>query len=196
MGKIYNEAIEEQCSKGILVLDWFYIARTPLTKRWMRFVKREASSIERKALKGLRWLLYKRSSNRSKQDSRLLNAVKKVNKDEFEQFWWYKTPLHTKRFFMRRTIPAENTPSTYYQHMLFSLTIFRLYLLKAAKYKCKIVFSDLIDSSPLGNRCWHMLPARGLLLKPSVHLKDFMDKMIIYAQLFFKYFVPPANMKK
>lgn len=31
-----------------------FILPEPLTKRWMRFVKREASSIERKALKGLR----------------------------------------------------------------------------------------------------------------------------------------------
>jgi len=50
----------------------------------------------RKALKGLRWLLFKHSSRRSKKDTRILNALRKGNrrihrawilKDEFEQFW-------------------------------------------------------------------------------------------------------------
>ena len=65
---------------------------------------------ERRALKGLRWLLFKHSSKRSKKDSRILNALSKGNrriyrawvlKDEFEQFWDYKAPWAAERFIKR-----------------------------------------------------------------------------------------------
>ena len=65
---------------------------------------------DRKALKGLRWLLYRHSSTRSKKDTQTLRALDKANrriyrawqlKDEFEQFWEYKAPWAAERFIRR-----------------------------------------------------------------------------------------------
>ena len=68
---------------------------------------REATGDERKALKGLRWLLFRHPAKRSKADTRVLNQLRKSNrrihrawvlKDEFNQFWDYKTQRGAKRF--------------------------------------------------------------------------------------------------
>ncbi len=68
---------------------------------------REAGADDRKALKGLRWLLYRHSATRSRKDTRTLKALEKANnriyrawrlKDEFEQFWEYKIPWAAERF--------------------------------------------------------------------------------------------------
>lgn len=109
MSETYIGAIEDHCSNAILVLDRFHIVKAlneavdeVRKEQW-----RKASVDERKALKGLRWLLFKHSSNRSKKQSRILNALHKGNrrihrawvlKDEFEQFWDYKAPWAAERF--------------------------------------------------------------------------------------------------
>ena len=112
MSETYIGAIEDHCSNAILVLDRFHIVKAlneavdeVRKEQW-----RKASVDERKAIKGLRWLLFKHSSNRSKKQSRILNALHKGNrrihrawvlKDEFEQFWDYKAPWAAKRFLKR-----------------------------------------------------------------------------------------------
>ena len=112
MSESYIGAIEDHCLNANLVLDRFHIAKAlneavdeVRKEQW-----REASLDERKALKGLRWLLFKHSSKRSKKDSRTLNALSKGNrrihrawvlKDEFEQFWDYKAPWAADRFIKR-----------------------------------------------------------------------------------------------
>lgn len=112
MSQAYIGAIEYHCPDVKLVLDRFHIAKAlneavdeVRKEQW-----REASEDERKALKGLRWLLFRHSSNRSKKDTRILNALRKGNrrihrawvlKDEFEQFWDYKAPWAAKRFLKR-----------------------------------------------------------------------------------------------
>ncbi|MDY6857593.1 MAG: ISL3 family transposase, partial [Thermodesulfobacteriota bacterium] len=109
MSQAYIGAIEHHCPNVILVLDRFHIVKAlneavdeVRKEQW-----RKASVDERKALKGLRWLLFKHSSNRSKKDSRILNALHKGNrrihrawvlKDEFEHFWNYKAPWAAERF--------------------------------------------------------------------------------------------------
>lgn len=109
MSAAYIGAIEHHCPDAVLVLDRFHIVKAlnnavdeVRKQQW-----REASDCERKMLKGLRWLLYKHSSNRSKSDSQTLKALKKGNrrihrawvlKDEFEQFWNYKSPWAAERF--------------------------------------------------------------------------------------------------
>ena len=109
MSEAYIGAIEYHCPNAVLVLDRFHIVKAlnhavdeVRKQQW-----REASNSDRKMLKGLRWLLYKHSSNRSKSDSRTLKALKKGNrrihrawvlKDEFEQFWNYKSPSAAERF--------------------------------------------------------------------------------------------------
>ena len=109
MSQAYIGAIEGHCPNATLVLDRFHIVKSlneavdeVRKEQW-----RKALPDERKALKGLRWLLFKHSSNRSKKDTRTLNALQKGNrrihrawilKDEFEQFWDYKAPWAAERF--------------------------------------------------------------------------------------------------
>jgi transposase len=112
MSAAYMGAIEEHCPNATLVLDRFHIVKAlnealdeVRKEQW-----REASEHERKALKGLRWLLFKHSAHRSKKDSRILNALRKGNrrihrawvlKDEFEHFWEYGAPWAAERFIKR-----------------------------------------------------------------------------------------------
>ena len=117
MSQTYIGAIEHHCPNATLVLDRFHIVKAlnnavdeVRKEQW-----REASVDERKALKGLRWLLFKHSSNRSKKDSRTLDALRKANrrihrawvlKDEFEHFWEYNAPWAAKRFLKSWTTTA------------------------------------------------------------------------------------------
>lgn len=97
----YIGAIEAHCHKVTLVLDRFHIdkALNEAVDEVRKQQWRTASVSDRKALKGLRWLLFKHSSNRSKKESRILKALRKGNrrihrawvlKDDFEQFYDYK----------------------------------------------------------------------------------------------------------
>jgi len=117
MSQAYIGAIEHHCPNAKLVLDRFHIVKAlneavdeVRKEQW-----RTASADERKALKGLRWLLFKHSSNRSKRDTRILNVLRKGNqrihrawvlKDEFEQFWEYKAPWAAERFLKNWTTTA------------------------------------------------------------------------------------------
>lgn len=101
MSKAYIGAIEYWCPNAILVIDRFHVVKALNSavdevrkEQW-----REAQGADKKALKGLRWLLFFHSSNRSKADTRRLNNLEKLNrriwrawilKDEFEAFWDYK----------------------------------------------------------------------------------------------------------
>lgn len=117
MSQAYIGAIEAHCPNATLVLDRFHIVRAlnaavdeVRKEQW-----RVAGADERKALKGLRWLLYRHSSNRSRRDTRTLKALEKANrriyrawrlKDEFEQFWNYKAPWAARRFLKSWTTSA------------------------------------------------------------------------------------------
>ena len=118
MSQAYISSIENHCPNATLILDRFHIVKAlneavdeVRKQQW-----REATgSDERKAMKGLRWLLFKHSSNRSKKDSRILNNLRTGNlrihrawvlKDEFEHFWEYKAPWAAKRFFEQWTTTA------------------------------------------------------------------------------------------
>jgi transposase len=135
MSRSYIGAIEDHCPNATLVLDRFHIAKAlndavdeVRKEQW-----RIADPDERKALKGLRWLLFKHSSNRSKKDSGTLNALSKGNrrihrawvlKDEFEQFWEYKVQWAAERFLKRwmtaalrsRLEPIRNFVKTLKKH--------------------------------------------------------------------------------
>ena len=117
MSQSYIGAIEHHCPNATLVLDRFHIVKAlnSAVDEVRKVQWREASVDERKALKGLRWLLFRHSSSRSKRDSRILNALKKGNrrihrawvlKDEFEHFWEYKAPWAAERFMKRWTTTA------------------------------------------------------------------------------------------
>jgi transposase len=109
MSETYIGAIKDHCPNAKLVLDRFHIAKAlngavdeVRKEQW-----REATGAERKALKGLRWLLFKHPSNRSKNDRDILEALRKGNhrihracilKDEFDVFWDYRAPWAANRF--------------------------------------------------------------------------------------------------
>jgi len=117
MSDAYIGAIKEHCPNVTLVLDRFHIVKAVNNaldevrkEQW-----REVSKEERKILKGLRWLLFKHSSTRSKKDSHILNTLQKGNrriyrawvlKDEFEHFWDFQSPWAAERFFKRWTTSA------------------------------------------------------------------------------------------
>lgn len=117
MSQAYMGAIEHHCPNAKLVIDRFHIVKAlneavdeVRKEQW-----RTASADERKALKGLRWLLFKHSANRSKKDTHILNVLKKGNrrihrawvlKDEFERFWDFKAPWAAKRFLNNWTTAA------------------------------------------------------------------------------------------
>jgi len=112
MSAAYIGAITDHCPNATLVLDRFHVVKAlnaavdDVRKQQWRLAGRE----HRKALKGLRWLLYRHSSTRSRKDTRTLRALDKANrriyrawqlKDEFEQFWDYKAPWAAERFIRR-----------------------------------------------------------------------------------------------
>ena len=91
---------------------------TPLTRKvngpflqniciCLNVVLAKANVNDRKALKGLRWLLYRHSSTRSRKDTRTLRPLDKDNrriyrawclKDEFERLWNYNARWAAERF--------------------------------------------------------------------------------------------------
>lgn len=117
MSETYIGAIKEHCPNAILVLDRFHIVKA--LNAAVDDVRKEqwqaASADQRKALKGLRWLLYRHSSTRSKKGSRTLKNLEKGNnriyrawrlKDEFEQLWDFKAPWAAERFLKNWTTAA------------------------------------------------------------------------------------------
>ncbi len=109
MSAAYIGAITTHCPNAALVLDRFHIVKAlnaavdeVRKEQW-----REANVADHKALKGLRWLLYRHSSTRSRQDTRTLKALDKGNrriyrawrlKDEFERFWNFNARWAAERF--------------------------------------------------------------------------------------------------
>jgi transposase len=98
MSETFIGAIEEWCPNATLVLDRFHIVKAlnEAVDEVRKEEWRKASKDNKKALKGLRWLLYKHSSKRSEEDTKSLKALYRGNrrihrawtlKDEFEQFW-------------------------------------------------------------------------------------------------------------
>jgi len=117
MSQAYIGAIETHCPNATLVLDRFHVVKVlneavdeVRKEQW-----REASQADRKALKGMRWLLYRHSSTRTRRDTANLKALDKHNrriyrawrlKEEFEQFWNYKATWAAERFLKRWTKSA------------------------------------------------------------------------------------------
>lgn len=117
MSQAYIGAIEDHCPNATLVLDRFHIVKAlnEAVDEVRKTQWREAAQADRKALKGLRWLLYRHSSTRTRQDTRNLKALDKHNrriyrawrlKEEFEHFWDYKATWAAERFLKRWTKSA------------------------------------------------------------------------------------------
>ena len=102
MGQTYIGAIEHWCPNATLVLDRFHIVKAlnsavdEVRKEQWRIADKDG----RATLKGLRWLLYRHSSNRKDEDvqklrSLYMNGNRRIYRawvlsDEFEQFWDFK----------------------------------------------------------------------------------------------------------
>ncbi len=109
MSPTYIGAVIEHCPNAKLVLDRFHIAKA-LSEAMDEVRKeewRKVTGAERKALKGLRWILFKHPSNRTAEDKRILAMIRRSNrriyrasvlKDEFDQFWNYKVEWAARRF--------------------------------------------------------------------------------------------------
>jgi transposase len=108
MSLAYTEAIKHHCPSAKLVIDRFHIVKA-LNEAVDEVRKEEWRALDvdgRKAIKGLRWLLGMSAKNRTKKNTRFLNALSKSNrrihrawvlKDEFDHFWSFisKTPAET-----------------------------------------------------------------------------------------------------
>jgi transposase len=120
MSRVYIEAIKEHCPNATLVLDRFHIVKAlngavdeVRKEEW-----RQLGADERKAIRGLRWLLSMHSRNRTKAHTRFLNRLRNSNrrihrawvlKDEFEHFWHYRYPGTARRFLKRWMSAALKT---------------------------------------------------------------------------------------
>lgn len=117
MSETFIGAIQQHCPNATLVLDRFHVvqALNDAVDEVRKEQWREACAEDRKALKGLRWLLYRHSSTRSREETHTLKALEKANrriyrawrlKDEFEQLWNYKAPWAAERFLKSWTTAA------------------------------------------------------------------------------------------
>jgi len=109
MSETFIGAIEKWCPNATLVLDRFHVVQA-LNKAVDGVRKeewRKANKAGKKALKGLRWLIFRHSSNRSDEDYKTLKSLYMGNrrihrswvlKDEFEQFWDFDTIKNAEVF--------------------------------------------------------------------------------------------------
>lgn len=117
MSEAYMGAIQAHCPNATLVLDRFHIVKA--LNAAVDEVRKEqwrlASDDQRKTLKGLRWLLYRHSSTRSRKDTQTLSNLERGNhriykasrlKDEFELFWEHSDPSAAQRFLKNWTTAA------------------------------------------------------------------------------------------
>lgn len=113
MSKSFIGAIKHWCPNAKLVLDRFHVVKAlnnavdAVRKEQWRKLKQTA---EGKAIKGLRWLLFRHSSTRSRSQNQLLHSLRKSNrriwrawvlKDEFESLWEYTYPGAARNFLKR-----------------------------------------------------------------------------------------------
>jgi len=117
MSRAYTEAIKHHCPNATLVIDRFHVVKA-LNEAVDAVRKEEWRSLEgdeRKAIKGLRWLLGMHSRNRTKGHTRMLNKLRSSNrrihrawvlKDEFEHFWNYSYVGAARSFLKRWTTTA------------------------------------------------------------------------------------------
>lgn len=112
MSRAYTEAIRHHCRSATLVIDRFHMVKA-LNEAVDAVRKEEWQKLhgeERRAIKGLRWLLGMHSRNRTKGHTRILHRLRDSNrrihrawvlKDEFEHFWNYKY-LGSARQFLKQ----------------------------------------------------------------------------------------------
>ena len=112
MSRAYTESIKDNCPNATLVIDRFHVVKAlnGALDEMRKEVWRKLGADQRKAIKGMRWLLGMHSRNRTKAQTRLLNELRKSNnriyrawvlKDEFEHFWNLRYPRAAEAFLKR-----------------------------------------------------------------------------------------------
>lgn len=117
MSQAYIDTIETWLKKTTLIVDRFHMVKA--LNEAMDEVRKEEwrrlSKSQRAAIKGIRWLLFRHSSNRSKGQSRVINQLRHGNnriyrawllKDEFEHFWEYSYTGSAENFLKKWSIRA------------------------------------------------------------------------------------------
>jgi transposase len=112
MSRAYISTIEKWLKKTTLVVDRFHIVKA--LNEAMDEVRKEewrrVSKSKRLALKGIRWILFRHSSTRTKGQTRVINKLRHANnriyrawllKDEFEHFWEYAYTGSAESFLRR-----------------------------------------------------------------------------------------------
>ena len=117
MSRAYTEAIKPHYPNATLIIDHFHVTKAlneavdEVRKEQWRAMAGE----KRKALTGLRWLLYRDTSTRTKGQTRALNRLRHcsrrihrawVLKDEFAQFWGFTHQAAAEKFPRRRMTSA------------------------------------------------------------------------------------------
>ena len=112
MSRAYTGAIQHHCPNATLVIDRFHVVKA-LNEALDAVRKDEWRGLDkrgRQAIKGLRWMLGMQARNRSKKQSRFLNALRTSNrrihrawvlKDEFERVWHFIYPGAARQFLKR-----------------------------------------------------------------------------------------------
>ena len=112
MSRAYTGAIQHHCPNATLVIDRFHVVKA-LNEALDAVRKDEWRGLDkrgRQAIKGLRWMLGMHARNRSKKQSRFLNALRTSNrrihrawvlKDEFERIWHFTYPGAARQFLKR-----------------------------------------------------------------------------------------------
>jgi transposase len=112
MSKTYINAIKEHCPNATLVIDRFHIVKAlnEAVDEVRKEEWRKLGADDRKAIKGLRWLLGMHARNRTKANTRVLNELRNSNrrihrawvlKDEFDHFWNFSSPGKARKFLKR-----------------------------------------------------------------------------------------------
>lgn len=109
MSRAYIQAIKDHCPNATLVIDRFHLVKglNEAVDEVRKEEWRRLGADERKAIKGLRWMLGMHARNRSKGHTRFLNTLRNSNrrihrawvlKDEFDHFWSFRYPAAAERF--------------------------------------------------------------------------------------------------
>jgi len=112
MSRAYTSVIRKHLKNTVMVIDRFHVVKA-LNEAMDKVRKDEFAKLalsERRAIKGIRWVLFRNPANRTPEDKAILKKLAKSNnriyrawllKDEFEHFWGYSSIGWAKRFVKR-----------------------------------------------------------------------------------------------
>jgi len=140
MARGYVNALTEKLPNARLTIDKFHVVKAlnEAVDEVRKQAWRNLDKDQRKSIKGLRWLLFYNSTNRSKADSRALNALRKSNnqiyrawllKDEFEHFWEYAYAGSAEKFLKKWCTRALKSRIEPIRQFVFTLRRYKDHIL-------------------------------------------------------------------